>query len=86
MASLTERPAWQALTTHYESIKNRHLRDLFAADPLQFKKLIYEMRFDEVSAIYAVFGSFFIGLRVPIEKLGELLEGNLPAAASLTGA
>ncbi len=60
--------------------------DLFAADPLQFKKLIYEMRFDEVSAIYAVFGSFFIGLRVPIEKLGELLEGNLPAAASLTGA
>jgi len=49
--------------------------DLFAADPLQFKKLIYEMRFDEVSAVYAVFGAFFIGLRVKVEKLGELLSG-----------
>ena len=27
--------------------------DLFADDPLVFKKLIYEMRFDEVSAVYA---------------------------------
>jgi chlorite dismutase len=54
--------------------------DLFAADPLQFKKLIYEMRFDEVSAVYAVFGAFFIGLRVKVEKLGELLGGNLPSA------
>jgi peroxiredoxin len=52
--------------------------DLFAADPLQFKKLIYEMRFDEVSAVYAVFGTFFIGLRVPIGKLGDLLGGTLP--------
>ena len=30
--------------------------DLFADDPLVFKKLIYEMRFDEVSAVYALFG------------------------------
>jgi hydrogen peroxide-dependent heme synthase len=37
--------------------------DLFAQDPLVFKRLIYEMRFDEVSAIYALFGSFYIGLR-----------------------
>ena len=28
--------------------------DLFADDPLVFKKLIYEMRFDEVSATYAL--------------------------------
>jgi len=34
---------------------------LFSEDVLQFKKLIYEMRFDEVSARYAEFGSFFIG-------------------------
>ena len=54
--------------------------DLFAADPLQFKKLIYEMRFDEVSAVYAIFGTFFVGLRVPMGKLSELLDGNLPAA------
>ncbi len=34
---------------------------LFSDDVLQFKKLIYEMRFDEVSARYAEFGSFFVG-------------------------
>lgn len=39
--------------------------DLFADEPLVFKKLIYEMRFDEVSAVYALFGSFYVGLRVP---------------------
>ena len=37
--------------------------DLFAEDPVVFKKLIYEMRFDEVSALYALFGPFYIGLR-----------------------
>ena len=26
---------------------------------------------DEVSAVYALFGEFFIGLRLPMEKLGE---------------
>lgn len=34
---------------------------LFADDVLQFKKLIYEMRFDEVSARYSEFGEFFVG-------------------------
>jgi peroxiredoxin len=52
--------------------------DLFADDPLVFKKLIYEMRFDHVSAVYALFGSFYIGLRCPANRLYELLEGNLP--------
>jgi peroxiredoxin len=52
--------------------------DLFADDPLVFKKLIYEMRFDQVSAEYALFGSFFVGVRVPAAKLGELLSGTLP--------
>ena len=51
--------------------------DLFAEDPVVFKKLIYEMRFDEVSAEYALFGQFFIGLRLPIEKLGGWLSGKL---------
>lgn len=37
---------------------------LFADDPLQFKKLVYEMRFDEVSARYAEFGSFYVGQRL----------------------
>lgn len=34
---------------------------LFADDVLQFKKLVYEMRFDEVSARYGEFGSFYVG-------------------------
>lgn len=55
--------------------------DLFADDPLVFKKLIYEMRFDEVSAVYALFGSFYIGLRCPASRLYQLLEGELPQHA-----
>ena len=45
---------------------------LFAADPLVFKKLIYEMRFDEVSAVYAEFGEFFVGLRYQAADLDKL--------------
>ncbi|MGB7555732.1 MAG: hydrogen peroxide-dependent heme synthase [Candidatus Korobacteraceae bacterium] len=52
--------------------------DLFAPDPLVFKKLIYEMRFDEVSAVYALFGQFFVGVRLPVQKLGGWLSGSLP--------
>jgi len=47
--------------------------DLFADDPLVFKRLIYEMRFDEVSAVYAMFGSFYIGIRCPAAELGGYL-------------
>ena len=56
--------------------------DLFADDPLVFKKLIYEMRFDEVSAVYALFGHFYVGVRCPAAQLGRLLEGELPKANS----
>jgi hydrogen peroxide-dependent heme synthase len=52
--------------------------DLFAADPLVFKKLIYEMRFDEVSAVFALFGHFYVGVRCPAAELGTLLSGTLP--------
>jgi chlorite dismutase len=51
--------------------------DLFADDPVVFKKLIYVMRFDEVSAEYALFGQFFLGLRLGIEKLAGWVEGKL---------
>jgi hydrogen peroxide-dependent heme synthase len=34
---------------------------LFAKDPLEFKKLVTDMRFDEVSAKYAEFGEFYVG-------------------------
>ena len=56
--------------------------DLFADDPLVFKKLIYEMRFDEVSAVYALFGHFYVGVRCPATELGRLLEGELPRESS----
>lgn len=52
--------------------------DLFADEPLVFKKLIYEMRFDEVSAVYALFGQFYVGVRVPATKIEKLLAGELP--------
>jgi len=52
--------------------------DLFADDPLVFKRLIYEMRFDEVSAVYALFGQFYVGLRCASGELGKLLRGQLP--------
>ncbi len=38
---------------------------LFAADPLEFKKLVTDMRFDEVSARYADFGEFYVGKILP---------------------
>ncbi len=46
--------------------------DLFAEDPVVFKKLIYEMRFDEASAVYALFGPFYVGLRVQADELGAI--------------
>jgi hydrogen peroxide-dependent heme synthase len=46
---------------------------LFSDDPLEFKKLVYEMRFDEVSARYAEFGPFYVGHRLLPESLGRCL-------------
>ncbi|SDI59586.1 hydrogen peroxide-dependent heme synthase [Alteribacillus bidgolensis] len=46
---------------------------LFAHEALQFKKLIYEMRFDEVSAKYGDFGQFFVGNILPPEKVEAFL-------------
>jgi chlorite dismutase len=46
---------------------------LFARDPLDFKKIVTEMRFDEASANYAEFGDFYVGKRVtPAEWLATL--------------
>ncbi len=42
---------------------------LFAHDPLDIKKLVYEMRFDEVSAKYADFGKFIMGSRIKPETI-----------------
>jgi hydrogen peroxide-dependent heme synthase len=53
--------------------------DLFADDPLVFKKLIYEMRFDEASVWYAEFGPFYTGLHFSPEELPRYLAGQVPA-------
>jgi peroxiredoxin len=37
---------------------------LFAADPLEFKRIVTEMRYDEASAKYGEFGEFFVGVRI----------------------
>jgi len=50
--------------------------DLFGDDPVVFKKLIAEMRYDEVSGVYSNFGTFYLGVRCPVTKLGDLLEGK----------
>jgi chlorite dismutase len=58
--------------------------DLFADDPMVFKKLIYEMRFDEASAWYAEFGPFYVGLQFSPSELPAYLEGTVPALSRPT--
>jgi peroxiredoxin len=53
---------------------------LFADDPLVFKKLIYEMRFDPASSRYALFGPFYVGIRFAPAALGDVLRAGVPAA------
>jgi chlorite dismutase len=53
--------------------------DLFAQDPLVFKKLIYEMRFDEASAKFAEFGPFYTGLQFAPGQLAAYLDGKVPS-------
>ena len=52
--------------------------DLFAQDPLVFKNLIYEMRFDEASAKFAEFGPFYTGLQFAPGQLAAFLGGHVP--------
>jgi chlorite dismutase len=54
--------------------------DLFSEDPVAFKRIVYEMRFDEASALYGLFGQFFVGLRVRSTGLRGLLNGETAAA------
>ena len=49
---------------------------LHSEDALVFKKLIYEMRFDPVSARFAEFGPFYVGVRKDAAGLASLLAGE----------
>jgi chlorite dismutase len=42
---------------------------LFARDIFQIKAIVYKMRFDPVSAEYADFGEFYIGIQLPLDEL-----------------
>lgn len=47
---------------------------LFAHDSYYIKDIVYKMRFDEVSAHYADFGEFYIGLSIPLDELFRRLQ------------
>lgn len=42
---------------------------LLAKDTIDVKSIVYEMRFDEVSARFGEFGDFYIGLQLPLDQL-----------------
>ena len=42
---------------------------LFAEHPDDLKEVVYTMRFDEASAVYAEFGAFYTGIVTPVEDL-----------------
>jgi chlorite dismutase len=46
---------------------------LQAKDTFDIKAVVYEMRFDEVSAVYADFGDFLIGLQLPTAEIFKRL-------------
>ena len=52
---------------------------LFSEDPLVFKRLVYEMRFDEASVWYGEFGPFYAGLRVMPHHLKSIFRGQVPS-------
>jgi chlorite dismutase len=47
---------------------------LFAHDTYQIKAIVYQMRFDEVSAAYADFGEFYVGIQLPLDELFRRLQ------------
>lgn len=50
--------------------------DLYSDDPMVFKKLVYEMRFDEASAKYGEFGDFYSGVQFSLDQLKTYLDGT----------
>jgi len=54
--------------------------DLFADNALLFKQLVYEMRFDEASAVYGLFGAFYLSLRLKPAALAGFMSGDVSGA------
>jgi chlorite dismutase len=49
---------------------------LFAADPLEFKRIVTEMRYDEASSRYGEFGNFYTGIRLAPDGWETALGGQ----------
>jgi len=47
---------------------------LFARDTFKIKAIVYKMRFDPVSAEYADFGEFYVGIQLPLDELFRRLQ------------
>jgi chlorite dismutase len=54
---------------------------LFGEDPIEFKNIVYELRFDEASSVYGEFGPFYVGRRFPPEDLEAYLAGETVPAS-----
>lgn len=51
MSELTDSEEWQALTRHFETIKNTHMQDLFADDPQRFER--FSLKFNDILFDYS---------------------------------
>lgn len=49
---------------------------LFARDPLDFKALVTEMRYDEVTSVYGEFGTFRVAQRLPTTAIAQEILGR----------
>lgn len=54
---------------------------LFADDALPLKKIVQEMRFDEASSLYGLFGPFYVGVQMEPGQVGAYLQGQWPGRA-----
>jgi chlorite dismutase len=59
--------------------------DLFTDDMKHAKQIVYEMRFDEASAVYSEFGPFYTGVRFPPEDLGAFMAAETVPTDGATG-
>ena len=69
--TLTERPAWKALATHYSQIRGVHLRQLFADDPKRGERLTAEI------LCFSIPGRRCPRLRVALREFCAALHGWL---------
>jgi peroxiredoxin len=72
-------PADMRFVSFYPMTKRRSGADnwyLFARDPLEFKRIVTEMRYDEASSRYGEFGSFYTGVRLSPADWTELFSSE----------